>query len=399
MKAPGQLAMWAMAALVSLGGLGLVLLWQRHDLPDRVAVQVAATPLSGAAVFRSKGCASCHGASGGGTDLGPSLRHRSSLSSLPQVVTAMWNHAPRMWQAMEGKQLDYPILSYEETSQLVTYLYMGAYADDSGDPRRGERLFAEMKCAQCHNRKFRAPGFVDISDSDDALSWTRALWNHGSGMQVKMLSAGIQWPTFQASDMRDLFAYVRQARNLDAEALTDVAGDPSRGWVLFQQKGCIRCHSISSVPGLLGPGLGTDHQLPPTFSEFGATLLNHFPKMERAIESQQAVVPRLDGNDVADIAVFLYSLHYLEPTGSPLVGQSVFSWRGCNRCHGDDAEGTTSGPALRGRGQFYTAVRLTTALWRHGARMYEAMKKDEQPWPALHDSDVGHLLTFLNTAP
>ena len=399
MNIPRQLAMWAMATLVSLGGLGIVVVWQRHDLPGRLAVQVATTPMTGAAVFRSKGCATCHGVSGGGTELAPSLRHRSSLTSLPQLVTAMWNHAPRMWQEMQGKQIRYPILSYEETSQLVTYLYMGAYSDDPGDAQRGESLFRERRCTQCHSRKPDAPGFVDISDSDDPLSWTEALWNHALGMQSKMLSVGMQWPTFQASDMRDLFAYIRQARNLDTQLLSDVSGDPTRGWLLFQQKGCIRCHSISSVPGLLGPGLGTDHQLPPTFSEFGASLLNHFPKMELAMKSQQAVIPRFERSDVADIAVFLYSLHYLEPTGSPQVGQSVFAWRGCGRCHGDNAEGTASGPVLRGRGQYYTAVRLATALWAHGARMYKAMKKDDQEWPALHDSDVGHLLTFLNTAP
>jgi cytochrome c2 len=399
MKVPRQLAMWGMAAIVSLGGLGIVVLWQKHDLPRRLTVQVASTPISGATVFRSKGCTSCHGTSGGGTELGPSLRHSSSLTTLPQIVTAMWNHAPRMWQEMRGKRLRYPILSYEETSQLVTYLYMGAHADDAGDAKRGESLFRQMRCIQCHSRKPNIPGFVDVADSEDPLSWTEALWNHASGMQARMLNMGIQWPNFRPSDLRDLFAYMRQERNLNPDALPNVSGDQNRGWELFQQKGCIRCHSIASTPGLLGPGLGADHLLPPTFSEFGASLLNHFPKMELAMTSKQAEIPHFEQNNVADMAVFLYSLHYLEPTGSPQVGRSIFAWRGCNACHGDDAQGTAIGPELRGRGQFYTAVRLATALWAHGARMYDMMKQHEQEWPALYDSDIGHLLTFLNTAP
>lgn len=399
MKIPRQLAVWGLAALVSLIGLLIVVQRQHSDVTSRLSMQVAATPVTGALIFRTKGCEDCHGATGGGTEFGPSLRNSSVLTGLPQLVTAMWNHAPRMWQAIEAKGLHYPTLSYEETSQLVTYLYMCAYADNIGNSKRGERLFEERKCAQCHGRKSQKPGLVNISDSEDPLSWTQALWNHASAMKTKMRTAGIQWPTFRANDIRDLIAYARQVNNLDEDALADVSGDPDRGWTLFQQKGCIHCHSISPEPGLLGPGLGADRQLPPTFSEFGASLLNHFPKMELAMESEQEQIPHFENNEVADIVVFLYTLHYLEPTGSPQVGKSVFTWRGCSRCHGNDGRGSTSGPALRGRGKAYTAVRLATALWAHGARMYDSTQRHDQPWPALHDSDVGHLLTFLNTAP
>ncbi len=398
MNAPRQLVLWGAAAVVSLAALGVVVHRQRHEIPERLAVQVAATPTSGAAVFRNKGCASCHGDSAAGTEFGPSLRQSAALKGLPQLVTAMWNHAPHMWAEMRAQHLVYPSLSYQETSQLVTYLYMCAYADDSGDAKRGEQLFRARKCDQCHSRVAEAPGLVDISSPEDPLSWTQALWNHASGMQARMRDQQIEWPRFEASDLRDLFAYVRSLRQLDQNAQPDVGGDPARGWTLFQ-KSCIRCHSISSEPGLLGPSFGADHPLPPTFSEFGAALLNHLPKMQVAMEGNKEQTPQFGNHDVADITVFLYSLHYLEPTGSPLVGKSVLAWRGCSRCHGSDGEGTSSGPSLRGRGQIYTAVRLATALWGHGARMYDSMQKHDEHWPALHDSDVGPLLTFLNTSP
>jgi mono/diheme cytochrome c family protein len=100
---------------------------------------------------------------------------------------------------------------------------------------------------------------------------------------------------------------------------------------------------------------------------------------------------------MADLAIFLYSLRYQEPSGSPHVGASIFAWRGCADCHGARAQGTERGPALRGRGQPYTAVRLANNLWRHGASMYEQSRKAGQSWPMLQDSDVGDLLSFLNT--
>ena len=403
MKVPRQLAIWGTTALMSLASLGLVMQWQRHEIQNRVAVQVATKPITGSAVFHNKGCTNCHGIAGAGTESGPSLRNSRSLTSLPRLITTMWNHAPHMWREMETRHLPYPALSYQEMSQLMTYLYISGYLDGDADWERGERFFAERKCADCHNRRSARGENVrfmpTVADAEDPLSWTQALWNHASAMQVEMQSSGMEWPRFQGNDLRDLSAYFRHLGSLPEGYPSDVTGDPDRGWVLFQQKGCIRCHSVSSEAGLLGPNLGADHQLPPTFSEFGAALLNHFPDMERVAESKNLLPPQFANHDVADIAIFLYSLRYLEPTGSPQIGKSVFAWRGCNRCHGDNGEGNSSGSMLRGRGHVYTAVRLATALWAHGGRMYESTQANGQPWPALQDSDIGHLLTFLNTSP
>lgn len=400
---PRPIAMWGSAAVLSIVILFLVVGRQSREAQRRWAVQVTAKPLAGSVVFRNKGCATCHGVAANGTASGPGLRQRESLSGLPQLVTAMWNHAPRMWQAIASKQLPYPTLSYEETSQLVSYLYVSGYLDNGGDLQRGERLFEARKCGQCHSsssdpeRTARPVG--RMAEADDPLSWTQALWNHASDMQAKMQSMGIAWPKFQASDLRDLFAYVRHMRQSPGDDPPDVAGDPDRGWALFQQKGCIHCHLVASGGGRIGPNLGADRELPPTFSEFGAALLNHFPEMQNAMQAEKTGVPRFEHHDMMDVAVFLYSLHYLEPTGSLQIGKSIFSWRGCSRCHGEDADGTNLGPALRGRAKTYTAVRLATNLWAHGERMYQNSQEDGRPWPTLEDSDIGHLLTFLNTSP
>jgi len=403
MKTRWQFATWATAAALSVIILLAVLMRQDHENKQRWALTVSATPLVGSTVFRTKGCATCHGQTAAGTKAGPALRQRPSMSSLPQLVTAMWNHAPRMWQAMQERKLPYPELTYKETSQLVSYLYISGYADNGGDVRRGEELFREKKCARCHTGttsvKGDAPDLKSMSDVDTLLSWTQALWNHAAAMKAKMREMNIAWPQFQASDVRDLFAYVAHVRNLPDDDHSFIAGNADRGWQLFQQKGCIRCHAVSSESGRIGPRLGSERSLPPTLSEFGAAMLNHYPAMQNAMRAEGAEVPRFEHHDMTDVAVFLYSLHYLEPSGSPQIGRSVFAWRGCSNCHGADAEGTASGPALRGRGQNYTAVRLATDLWRHGARMYARTRTDGQPWPTLQDSDIGDLLAFLNTSP
>src|SRR5581483_2435464 len=221
-----------------------------------------------------------------------------------------------------------------------------------------------------------------------------SLWNHASTMRSRMTKAGIAWPHFEPNDLRDLFAFVKGAKTDGHSSIA--AADAGRGWQVFQSKGCVECHGISRGAKGQASDLGPNHQLPPTYSQFAAAMLNHVPAMQRAKGDSGELTAFNDG-EMADLTAFIYSLHYLEPSGSPQVGASVFAWRGCSACHGMGAEGTTQGPSLRGRGQTYTSVRLAADLWRHGSRMYSQTRNQGQPWPSLQPSDVGDLLAFLNT--
>lgn len=388
-------AWWMVAAALSVVLLLGVLGQQYNGTQKRFAVQVPARPLAGKALFSAKGCATCHGEAAAGTANGPALRERAQAAGLPQLVTAMWNHAPRMWGEMRARNLAYPDLNYEETGQLLSFLYISAYSDNGGDVERGRKLFAEKHCAECH-QDARDPRIAASLGGSSPLDWTQALWNHAAGMRSRMSATRVAWPSFGREDLRDLYAFVASANDGKEARFGVPAGDPARGWRTFQDRGCVSCHGPSEAARGGAPTFGPDRPLPPTFSEFGAALLNHVPQMERATAKQGVTWPALEGNDLNDLAVFAYSLHYLEPSGSPQVGASVFAWRGCARCHGAEAQGGPA-PALRGRGQTYTAVRLATDLWKHGARMYHNSQDDGQQWPVLQDSDVGNLLTFLNT--
>ncbi|MGA2989889.1 MAG: c-type cytochrome [Candidatus Korobacteraceae bacterium] len=354
-------------------------------------------PAAGRIVFQQKGCAACHGEDASGTTSGPPLRQRASLSSLPHLVVAVWNHAPRMWIAMQQQGLSYPSLTYEETSQLIAYLYLSGADDNGGDVGHGAALFSGKNgCSRCHGDSGRDSRLASAALNGSAMDWTQALWNHAILMRLRMREIGMQWPRFGPNDVRDLLAYIRHQNGDPSQQDSMTAADPDRGWQVFQQKGCIYCHSLTSENGGIGPYLGRQQKLPPTFSEFGAVLLNHIPQMENAIAKQGAKWPTFGPNEVRDLTVFFYSLRYLEPAGSPQIGRTVFSWRGCARCHGTQAEGG-SAPRLRGKGATFTASRLATDLWRHGRRMYERVQRDGQPWPELQESDVGNLLAFLNS--
>jgi mono/diheme cytochrome c family protein len=385
--------MWAVLALVALAVLAFAIRHEYYGTQSRFAPAVALSPTVGEGVFRDKGCSSCHAANVLAGKLGDPAQHADGL---PGMVTAMWNHAPRMWEAMDAQRVKYPELSYEETGQLISYLYVARWVDESGDPARGAKLFSERNCSRCHGEQAGAtgPGIKQLARSTDLVLWTQSLWNHASSMRSRMKESGIAWPRLEANDLRDLFSYVRRD---GSDAHTSISrADASRGWQVFQSKGCVQCHSISRGTAGTGADLGPNRPLPPTYSQFAAAMLNHFPAMQRA-NGEASELPTFRDGEMADVTVFIYSLHYLEPSGSPQVGASVFAWRGCNSCHGEAAEGTAKGPSLRGRGQSYTSVRLATDLWRHGSRMYSQTRNQRQPWPALQPSDVGDLLWFLNT--
>ncbi len=394
---------WAILAVAGLILLGGVIALQSRRIGQRNASVVPPKPELGTLVFRRKGCANCHGPAAVGTATAPSLRGKESLSTLPQLVTAMWNHAPKMWDAMDNQGLGYPDLSYQEMGQLVSFLYFSRYADDSGDPARGAKLFQDKQCVRCHALRGEGgklgPDLSTGRSLETPIEWTQALWNHSAKMQSEMKRLNMTWPTFEPREFADLFAYVRRTAGHSDGEFPFPASDPENGWEMFQKKGCIQCHSLSAQNPGAAPTLGPDRPLPSSFSEFGAVMLNHLPKMQAAMNDRGRAIPEFSGAEMSDLVGFIYSMHYVEPSGSAAVGASVFTWRGCSDCHGKDAGGTRKGPSLRGTGQNYTANRLATDLWRHGARMYKQNNRIKHDWPMLQDSDIGNLLTFLNSPP
>lgn len=395
-RLPFHLILWTLLAAVAILAFTGAVVTQGRRARERWSLFLEGSPRQGSIVFRDKGCVRCHSVNGEGGKVGPDLgRKRTAQSSLPQLVTAMWNHAPQMWERMRTDHIAYPDLSYDDVAQLLAYLYMSRHVDQPGDPSRGHKLFTNKKCIRCHavggvGGKI-GPDLSAATDLTGPMEWTEALWNHASGMRQAAEHEGIDWPQFQEHELRDLYAYVRQ----NASRSSVAPGDPARGWQVFQQKSCTGCHSIRTTDQLEGPNLGPERQLPETFAGLGGAMVSHSPQMEKAMARQGITRPQLSAQEMTDIFAFLYSLRYVDPAGSPHVGASVFKWRGCSRCHGENAEGTAFAPALRER--TYNSISLAVALWRHGQRMHAQTGPVGIGWPTLVESDVGDLLAFLNS--
>ena len=65
-----------------------------------------------------------------------------------ELVTQMWNHAPRMWERIRTSKISYPRFTPEEMANLFAYLYVTCYDDESGNPTRGRQLFSQKNCVR-----------------------------------------------------------------------------------------------------------------------------------------------------------------------------------------------------------------------------------------------------------
>lgn len=397
------LLLWTLGALGASALLFVVLRREHDSMQARWANFLVGDPRTGAEIFEQKGCAYCHAVNGVGGRLAPDLGFQQPPpSSLNELVTALWNHAPRMWERIRTEKRNYPELNNEEMAHLFAYLYTARYVDVPGDAFRGRQLFEAKGCVRCHavyGKGGRTGPDLSTVGAETPIEWTQEMWNHAPAMETEFRKLGLPWPKFDGGEMNDLLAYVREIRGGPRQEFELLPADPDRGWQLFQSKACIVCHTVKGEGGRVGPELAARQDRPVTIVQFAGLMWNHSPEMWRAMQSRNIPRPTFTGRQMADLIAFLHSVRYFEPGGSPQVGQVLFTRRGCSECHGAAGEGTGSGPALRGRGRTFTTVTLATALWRHGPVMNQRAQQLGRPWPKLMESDVGDLLVFLNTSP
>ncbi len=391
------------AALIAAAVLVAVFIQVRGPTNTRRALYIIGEPEKGAVLFfGSTQCGICHAVNGEGGRVAPELSGRQpGTPAMGWLEAILWNHGPGMWRQIRRKNEPYPKMDAQEMADILAFLYQASSIDRAGDPSAGQLVFNEKGCVRCHSVRgtggHAAPELSKIASGLDSNAWTRAMLNHAGSMIGPITSTLGRWPQFTGNEMNDLIAYVRLSAPQSATKAQEIPGDAERGWAVFQNR-CIQCHSVRGQGGSVGPELGPERDFPLTRGQFASVLWNHAPAMIQQSRENRIPAPVLQGNEMADLRMFLASLRYFEPTGSPLVGESVFSERGCAACHGQMAEGTKIGPGLRSGKEAFTTVSFSAALWRHGPRMIDRAEELGMPWPTLKPTDIGNLVSFLNAS-
>jgi mono/diheme cytochrome c family protein len=172
-------------------------------------------PKDGEALFTKKHCVECHSVRGHGGKVGPDLG-LTLKGSLMRIAGSMWNHGPQMWAKMAERGIEVPVLSTQEMSDLISYLYFLQFIDPPGDARRGLVVYKEKRCGTCHALRGVGekvgPDLATVKNLDTSLEVVTGMWNHAATMEEVMVGANVAWPVLQGGEMADLIAYLLQAR-------------------------------------------------------------------------------------------------------------------------------------------------------------------------------------------
>lgn len=144
---------------------------------EKVKYLKPGNPERGQKVFKEKGCGTCHSILGEDNKgkLGPDLGKLENIKALSDVLSNLWNHIPDMMEIMRGKGIKIPSFTYEEMSDLLSFLYSIQYYDEKGDIEKGKKVYIEKECGYCHDRG-KAVKLTNKKVLSSPFVFTAALW-------------------------------------------------------------------------------------------------------------------------------------------------------------------------------------------------------------------------------
>lgn len=165
---------------------------------------------SGMKVFTDKGCIKCHAIFGRGGKDAPDLGKTVSRANVTTLITKIWNHAGKMRERFQEKKLQWPYFDETEMNDLIVFLYSLNYEDKAGDPKKGEDVFRENRCVDCHFKTDadRQKIVRDIQ-SVDAILFATKMWNHIPAMEAAMVTQAVPWPEMSGQQLRDVLAFLK----------------------------------------------------------------------------------------------------------------------------------------------------------------------------------------------
>lgn len=170
--------------------------------------------------------------------------------------------------------------------------------------------------------------------------------------------------------------------------------NPLKGQIVFEEKGCVECHAIGGFGGTQGPDLSRELYFGSVL-ELASTIWNHSPEMNRKFRQLRKDRPQFTDGEMLDLFGFLYYLRYLGEPGSLANGKKLLSTKGCLSCHSMGGQGGSIGPNLEKVQHYGSGLYVIQAMWNHGPKMQEQIKKSHRAFPSLSGRDINDITAYL----
>src|SRR6266567_6586868 len=241
-------------------------------------------------------------------------------------------------------------------------------ADISADSARGAQVFELQECVACHalNGVGTAIGpdlglLADRGFTPASLAAT--MWNHAPAMWVETRLRSVARPAMDEQQAIDLFAFFYSLRFFEEP------GDAARGKTLFSARKCASCHGVTA-PKLANAKPVNQWTASGDPLELVETMWNHSTAMRAEMARNKIALPRLSGQDLADLLVYVRSVQGVPRRRSGVfrvasaeLGKELFESKSCMGCHDPVTRFFAIGPRNE------TLTDIAADMWNHGRDM------------------------------
>lgn len=268
------------------------------------------------------------------------------------------------------------------------------------DPTRGARLFVSKGCVKCHALKGEGgkvgPDLGKIDLGDTQLDLTGKLWNHIPSMTKGMERAKIIKPNLTGEEITEISGYLYFLKFFDEP------GNPTQGKYVFNEKGCNKCHPLTSKGKEGEPGLDQFPQnISPVF--LSQSIWNHGPVMIARMVKIGMKWPVFEGTEMMDLLEYIKmnakgpkETAFIVP-GNPKEGKQVFISKDCVKCHAIRGEGGKVADDLDKKAKtFYKSLtQIASIMWNKGPTVFAKMAQTETGIPKFTPKEMADLMAYL----
>ena len=385
MKLPNRIGIVVFASFLGLlcGALNAL---SQESLP------IPENPSEGFRLFYKKGCMECHAIGGYGGTAGQDLARIVSEKDFYGIAQMIWNHVPKMSEKYHEEKIRWPLISPDEMSRLMPFIYFLNFFDKPGDPEEGEKVLFREKCVTCH--RVGKVGIVKVKSLDEfkqyrsPVFFVTRFWNSGKELGELMRTQGLGLFEFRENDLVDIIAYIKRSGLEETEEKDFYLPppNPKNGQRLFSEKGCGRCHlrTGTSREAIEGAVIGS-------FTQIAGRMLNH-----AMWSSPDRPDMPLAPEEMSDLLSYVYFLSYSGKPGNAKAGEQLFVEKKCADCHSAQGRGRTATPDLISNAKATTPVEILSGMWNTAPKkMQEQMVEAGVVWPQFQERELADLFAYI----